>query len=160
MLRLTGVYGDGWYPTMVAATMEYASKLEIIRASAREAGRDPEAIVPALHPFVVVGPTEKETRAMLETKAIRAFGLATPAELWRRVGAEYPFGEDFRGYVDFVPERYDRKTIEEAIAAVPRGLVYESPLLWRTPRAGGQQAQGVWGRWGCVTWSSPRSRAW
>jgi len=70
---------------------------------------------------------------MLETKAIRAFGLATPAELWRRVGAEYPFGEDFRGYVDFVPERYDRKTIEEAIAAVPRGLVYESPFYGEPP---------------------------
>ena len=70
---------------------------------------------------------------MLETKAIRAFGLAAPAELWRKAGAEHPFGEHFRGYVDFLPERYDRRTIEEAIAAVPPGLVDEGPLLWGTP---------------------------
>ena len=108
---------------------EYASKLETIRAKAMEAGRDPDEITPALHRFVVVGPTEQETRAMLESKAMRAFGLSAPAELWRKVGAQHPFGEHFRGYVDFVPGHYDRKTIEEAMAAVPPGLVEEGPLM-------------------------------
>jgi phthiodiolone/phenolphthiodiolone dimycocerosates ketoreductase len=133
MLRLTGLYGDGWYPTMVASPQDYASKLQVVRSSALEAGRDPEEITPALQRFVVVGPTEQETRAMLETKAIRSLGLSAPAELWRRAGAEHPFGEHFRGYVDFVPELYDRKTIEEAIAAVPPELAEEGPLMWGTP---------------------------
>ena len=133
MLRLAGIYGDGWYPTMIASPAEYATKLEIIRTAAREAGRDPNAITPALHRFAVIGATEQETRAMLNTKAIRAFGLSAPAELWHRVGAEHPLGEEFRGYMDFVPERYDRKTIEEAIAAVPIKLLEEGPLLWGTP---------------------------
>jgi phthiodiolone/phenolphthiodiolone dimycocerosates ketoreductase len=133
MLRLTATYGDGWYPTMIGSPQEYVSKLEIIRTSALETGRDPEAITPALHRFVVVGPTEQETRAMLMTKAIRSLGLSAPAELWRKAGAEHPFGEHFRGYVDFVPERYDRRTIEEAIAAVPPGLVEEGTLMWGTP---------------------------
>jgi len=35
--------------------------------------------------------------------------------------------------VDFVPERYDRRTIEEAIAAVPPELANEGPLMWGTP---------------------------
>ncbi len=70
---------------------------------------------------------------MLMTKAIRSLGLSAPAELWRKSGAEHPFGEHFRGYVDFVPERYDRGTLEEAIAAVPPGLVDEGPLMWGTP---------------------------
>lgn len=133
MLRLTGLYGDGWYPTMVASPQDYASKLQVVRSSALEAGRDPEEITPALQRFVVVGPTEQETRAMLETKAIRSLGLSAPAELWRRAGAEHPLGEHFRGYVDFVPELYDRKTIEEAIAAVPPELAEEGPLMWGTP---------------------------
>ena len=133
MLRLTGIYGDGWYPTMIASAEEYANKLESIRTAAKGAGRDPEGITPALHRFVVLGPTEQETRAMLKSKAIRAFGLAAPAELWRKAGTEHPFGEHFRGYVDFVPERYDHRTIEEAIAAVPPGLVDEGPLMWGTP---------------------------
>ena len=144
MLRLTGTYGDGWYPTMVVSPEEYAAKLASVRAATTEAGRDPEAITPALHRFVVVGPTEQETRAMLETKAIRSLGLSAPAELWRKVGAEHPFGEHFRGYVDFVPELYDRKTVEEAIAAVPPELAEEGPLMWGTPEqvAGKLKAYG------------------
>ena len=133
MLRLTGEYGDGWYPTMVVSPGEYEAKLKVVRVAARESGRNPEGIEPALHRFVVVGPTEQETRAMLDTRAIRSLGLAVPAELWRKAGAKHPFGENFRGYVDIVPERYDRDTIEEAIAAVPPELVDEGPLMWGTP---------------------------
>jgi phthiodiolone/phenolphthiodiolone dimycocerosates ketoreductase len=133
MLRLTGMYGDGWYPTMITSPAEYQSKLELIHAAACEAGRDPEAITPALHRFAVIGSTEQETQAMLETKVIRAFGLAAPAELWHKTGQEHPLGPQFRGYMDLVPERYDRQTMEAAIAAVPRELVEEGPLLWGTP---------------------------
>jgi phthiodiolone/phenolphthiodiolone dimycocerosates ketoreductase len=81
----------------------------------------------------VVAPTEQEARAMLGTKAAR-FGalLLCAAEDWQAVGMEHPFGERFRGYVDFVPERYDRKTLEEAIAAVPAELVSRS-FIWGTP---------------------------
>ena len=133
MLELTAAHGDGWYPTMVTSAQEYAAKLEIIQTAARVAGRDPQVITPALHRFVVVAPTEHEARALLRHKAIRAFGLAAPAELWARVGARHPFGEHFRGYVDLLPERYDRATIEQAIAAVPPELLEHGPLLWGTP---------------------------
>jgi phthiodiolone/phenolphthiodiolone dimycocerosates ketoreductase len=133
MLRLTGIYGDGWYPTIGTSPEEYAAKLQIVRAAAREAGRDPDRITPALQPYLVVAPTEQEARAMLGTKAAR-FGalLLCAAEDWQAVGVEHPFGERFRGYVDFVPERYDRKTLEEAIAAVPAELVSRS-FIWGTP---------------------------
>ncbi len=133
MLRLTGMYADGWYPTMITSPTEYANKLALIHAAAREARRNPERITPALHRFAVIGRTEQETEAMLDSKAIRAFGLAAPAELWHKVGREHPLGAGFRGYVDIVPERYDRQTIEAAIAAVPRELLREGPLLWGTP---------------------------
>ena len=60
MLELTATYGDGWYPTMVTTPQEYATKLAIIRAAASRCGRDPQAITPALHRFVVVAPTDHE----------------------------------------------------------------------------------------------------
>lgn len=124
MLRLTGQYGDGWLPTMVASPQEYRARLEVIRAAAREAGRDPAAITPALHQFVAVAPTRREARAMLGTKVARFAALVgTPSAEWRNVGREHPFGEQYRGYVDFLPETYDRKTLDEAIAAVPPQLV-------------------------------------
>jgi phthiodiolone/phenolphthiodiolone dimycocerosates ketoreductase len=133
MLRLSGEYGDGWYPNMVASPQEYASKLEVVRAAARKAGRDPQAITPSLEQYVVVAPTEDEARTMLDTKLIRFFGLLLPPDAWRRAGSEHPFGENFRGFVDFVPERYDRKTLEDAIAQMPTELVTEGPLAWGTP---------------------------
>ena len=135
MLELTAIHADGWYPTMVTTVQEYTSMLETIRTRAREVGRDPQSITPALHRFVVLASTEQDARALLRHKVIRAFGLAAPAALWRRVGAAHPFGEGFRGYVDLVPERYDRPTIDAAIAEVPSELMEVGPLLWGTPEA-------------------------
>lgn len=133
MLGLTGRYGDGWYPTVVASPDEYATKLEAVRIAARNAGRDPGSIVPALHRFLVVGQAESEVRAMLGTKVIRALGLMAPADLWRQAGVAHPFGEDFNPLVDFVPDRYDRQTMNDAIDAVPNEVLTEGPLLWGTP---------------------------
>ena len=130
MLALTGRYGDGWYPTTVASPAEYAAKLAAVRAAAAEAGRDPASITPALHRFMVVGATEQEARSMLETKVIRALALMAPAALWEQAGTVHPFGSHFNALVDFVPGDYDRKTMDQAIAAVPTALVTEGPLLW------------------------------
>ncbi len=132
MLRLTGQYGDGWYPTAIGSPEEYAAKLQLIRDAAQEAGRDPQAITPALIQFLVVAPTEREAREMLDTKFGRVFALQIAAAAWRKVGAQHPFGEHFRGYVDWVPEQYERKTLEEALAAVPPELIGYG-LLWGTP---------------------------
>ena len=132
MLRLTGQYGDGWYPFVAGSPDDYATRLGTIRAAARAAGRDPDAITPALQPLVVVAPTEAEARAMLDAKAVRFFGLVLPAEAWLAFGLRHPLGEDFRGFVDLLPESYDRPTVEAAIAAVPRELV-EGQMFWGTP---------------------------
>ncbi|WP_407686452.1 hypothetical protein [Mycobacterium sp. HUMS_1102779] len=59
--------------------------------------------------------------------------VASP-ELWRQAGAEHPLGEHFNPLVDFVPERYDRRTMEDAIAAVPETVMTEGPLLWGSPQ--------------------------
>lgn len=134
MLGLTGRYGDGWYPTAVVSPHEYATKLATVRAAAHDAGRDPASITPALHRFTVIGATEQEARAMLETKVIRALGLMAPAHLWRQAAAIHPFGEHFNALVDFVPAHYKRQTMDEAIAAVPAALMAEGPLLWGTPK--------------------------
>ncbi len=133
MLRLTGEYGDGWYPTLVTSPSDYAAKLAVIRAAAQKVGRDPAAIVPALHQYIVVAPSEREARAMLATKVARfAVLLLTSHEQWSQLGREHPFGENFRGYVDFLPEEYDRKTLLAAVAAVPPELL-GSGLIWGTP---------------------------
>ena len=133
MLGLTGRYGDGWYPASIVSPQEYADGLAEVRSAASAAGRDPAAITPALHRFVVCGSSEREARAMLNTKAIRLLGLAAPAEVWRRAGVAHPLGERFDAIVDFVPDRHDREFVEQAIAAVPESVMTEGSLLWGTP---------------------------
>jgi phthiodiolone/phenolphthiodiolone dimycocerosates ketoreductase len=132
MLRLTGQYGDGWYPSEINSPEEYAAKLKIIRTAAQEAGRDPQAITPALFQLIAVAPTEQEVRRLLDTKAGRLLALGATSEEWRKVGAQHPFGERFRGGVDWIPEQYDRKMLEEGMAMVPPELLGHG-LLWGTP---------------------------
>ena len=132
MLRLTGQYADGWYPAVMASAEEYAARLALIRDAAQQAGRDPQAITPALFQYLVVAPSEQEVREMLDSKLGRLFALLVPSSEWRKLGAPHPFGEDFRGYVDWVPERYDHRMLEEALAAVPPELI-GSGVLWGTP---------------------------
>jgi phthiodiolone/phenolphthiodiolone dimycocerosates ketoreductase len=130
-LRLTGQYGDGWCPFAVAAPDAYAAQLEIVRAAARDAGRDPDAITPALVPLIVVAPTEAEAHAMLDAKGVRFLGLLVPDEVWGLFGLQHPFGEGFRGFIDILPETYDRQTVDAAIAAVPREML--EGFIWGTP---------------------------
>jgi len=132
MLRLIGQYGNGWYPSVITTPEEYAAKLKVIQEAAQEAGRDPRAVTPALLQFLVVAPTEREVREMLDTKLGRIFALQIAAAEWRKVGVQHPFGEHFRGYVDWAPEQYDRKMFEEALAAVPPELIGYG-LLCGTP---------------------------
>lgn len=132
MLRMTGQYGDGWYPSEINSPEEYATKLKIIQSAAQEAGRDPQAITPALFQLIAVAPTEQEARRLLDSKAGRLLALGATSDEWRKVGAEHPFGERFRGAIDWIPEQYNLKTLEEGIAAVPPELLGHG-LLWGTP---------------------------
>ena len=125
MLGLTGRYGDGWLPLSGSVTSpeDYRSKLAQIHAAAREAGRDPEAITPAMFAYIAVAPTEQKVGALLNSHLLRYLGLLLPADRWREVGAEHPFGAQCRGLVDIVPETYDRATLEDAIAVVPPEVI-------------------------------------
>lgn len=111
MLGLTGRYGDGWLPTMSAliSPEDYRSKLTQIHAAAIEAGRDPEAITPALYAYLAVAPTERKIAALLDSRLLRYWTLLLPSDCWREVGAEHPRGANYRGFVDMVPESYDRQ---------------------------------------------------
>jgi phthiodiolone/phenolphthiodiolone dimycocerosates ketoreductase len=132
MLRLTGQYGDGWVPVAIASPDDYAARLSTIRDAARAAGRDPSAIFPALQVYTVIAPTEREARKMLDAKSIRFVALLAPAALWRQFGLTHPFGDDFGGFVDFIPINYDRKTLDDALAAVPLDALSQA-LVWGTP---------------------------
>lgn len=132
MLELTGRYGDGWLPVAVVSPEDYANRLAKVRDAARAAGRDPRRIRPCLQTYVVFAPTIREAEAILDTKLIRFVALLAPAELWAQFGERHPFGDTFRGFIDFVPESYSRAELEDAMATVPRSALSQA-ITWGTP---------------------------
>ncbi|HEX6606223.1 MAG TPA: LLM class flavin-dependent oxidoreductase [Chloroflexia bacterium] len=123
MLRLTGLYGDGWYPALIASPQEYAAKLQVVRDAARAAGRNPAAITPALYQAVLVAPTARGVAALRNSTTGRLGGMYAAAAAWRRFGVAHPFGADYHDLLlDFLPHRYDRATCERGLATVPPAL--------------------------------------
>jgi phthiodiolone/phenolphthiodiolone dimycocerosates ketoreductase len=132
MLRLTGTYGDGWYPTFPMSPEVYAGKLATVRGAAESAGRDADAITPAMQAFVVIGGTEAEARRLFESKALRYASLLMSDAVWKRQGLTHPLGEGFRGMIDLVPQQMSREQVEDAIARVP-GEQLAGEAIWGTP---------------------------
>lgn len=132
MLRLTGRYGDGWYPTIPMKPAEYAASLAKILDAARAAGRDGRLVVPGAQILAVIGRTEREARKYLDARVMRFMALLAPASLWLQHGEDHPFGADFRGLVDFIPSDYPVGQIEDAISRVPVDVVAHN-VMWGTP---------------------------
>lgn len=133
MLELTGRYGDGWYPWELMSPDEYERRLAVVQKSARAAGRDPEAIVPAQMITFVTARTPAGIQRLLRAPSIRYLGLMAPAAVWARVGAKHPFGEDFRGLIDLMPHQLSRAEVREAIAEVTDEVLREW-LVIGTPK--------------------------
>jgi phthiodiolone/phenolphthiodiolone dimycocerosates ketoreductase len=130
-LGVAGRQGDGWYPHLVKDPAQYERLLGVVRAAAADAGRDPSSITPAGHVDLLVAPSEREARELLDSRLARWVGAYAPAWMWREVGASHPLGDDFGGYRDVLPERLDPAMVEELIRAVPLEVV-ERRILWGT----------------------------
>jgi len=124
MMRATGRYADGWFPGTTRAT-EYGEQLQIVRAAASDAGRDPMAITPALIRFIVTGRSRDEIDEVVDSDIARVFTLNCPARDWARHGAEHPLGPDFTGNQDLILQSIDEPTALSYAAKAPRSLVEE-----------------------------------
>jgi phthiodiolone/phenolphthiodiolone dimycocerosates ketoreductase len=132
MLRATGRYADGWFPVSHFQPTEYAAALEVVRTAASDAGRNPLSIIPASYVFVVTGRSRDEVDDTLGSALIRAFALNLPASEWVRHGGRHPFGDDFLGMQDIIPQTLDEATVLAATKDIPDSLIKES-FLTGTP---------------------------
>ena len=132
MLRLTGKYADGWYPTGLSDPDDYASRLTVVRNAATAAGRNGDDVVPGLQAFVVADADRDRARERIDAGPVRLLALLLPDTRWRELGARHPLGDGFGGLTDFVPQHLDREEAVAALAAVP-DAVLEAAVLWGTP---------------------------
>lgn len=122
MLDLTGRKSDGWLPTKMSA-VEYGDSLEVIRRSAKEAGRDPGAITPGLLAYVLVGPDEATVERLKEQALVRALCVLLPSEVFRKLGVEPPLAAAGSGFHDFVPSVVPRDEALRIVEAIPPKVV-------------------------------------
>lgn len=122
MLELAGKHADGWYPTkneMLTPNI-YQEKFNVVKNSAKKAGRDPDKIIPAMWSVLIVDDSPDEVERMSDMTIAKFAGLFLTKEHYETLGLSYPFGEDYSWLKNFIPTRYDRKTMLEIIAKVPK----------------------------------------
>ena len=123
MLQITGRYADGWWPAGAWTPEDYAAKLAVVRDSAKRAGRDPMAIVPAFILISLIG-DDDELDAILQAPLVKAILLQVPAAELKKFGHEHPMGEGWRGYQDIDPGVLTRGRILEFLDKVdPRAIL-------------------------------------
>jgi phthiodiolone/phenolphthiodiolone dimycocerosates ketoreductase len=129
MLRLTGEFADGWLPVglnLPDGVERYRKSLKIICESAQKAGRDPASITPGLYAMVCVAKTHEECHQLFTTPMAKAWALATSEEPFHAAHVSHPFStpeKEFNALLHYVPTRYSRDRIIEAMNKVPEDVV-------------------------------------
>jgi phthiodiolone/phenolphthiodiolone dimycocerosates ketoreductase len=121
MLELTGKLGDGWLPATLDINF-YKEALKKIRKTARKAGRDADEVTPALWAYTVLDDDPNECLRMLDTPLAKNYMLTLPNEIFLRYGIPHPLGSNFYGLLDYIPARYDREAMLDALSKVPTKL--------------------------------------
>lgn len=128
MLRAVGRYADGYFPGFPHSPQDYAQRLEMVRAAASDAGRDPTSLVPAVILTVVTGRSRDDVNEMLESEVIKASALQASDEIFNRHGAQHPLGQDFSGSPDLIPQVIDERTALSHLRHIPPSLLREVTL--------------------------------
>lgn len=125
-LRLAGRYGDGWLPTHQMEPDEYADHLGRIRSAAADAGRPFDSFTPSYELRVLLAGSHEEAHGLLDSPALRLGALIIPAEVWAKAGATHPFGDDYRGVVDWIPSRVRPEEILKLMDEVPFEVIHQA----------------------------------
>jgi phthiodiolone/phenolphthiodiolone dimycocerosates ketoreductase len=128
MLRAAGRYGDGYFPGFPHRPEDYAQRLEVVRAAASDAGRDPMSIIPAVFLPVITGRSRDDVDQALDSEIVKFWGLSASDDDYRRHGAQHPLGAGFSGAQDLLPFNMDEQTALSHVAHVPPALLRETTL--------------------------------
>lgn len=131
MCELTGELADGWLPTNLSLDT-YKDRLVTIKNAAQKANRNPEDITPGLWFTIIVDEDHSECDRMLKAAYAKNYTLILSDDEFQKYGVSHPLGKGMYGLLDYIPNRYDRKTMLEALDKVPTELC-EDYFLHGTP---------------------------
>ncbi len=134
MLELTGKLGDGWIPfyNIIKSPNNYKASLKMIKDAAKKENREVENFDPALFCTMIIDDDHEECHRMLESPLVKSQALLIPHYSYKESGMQHPLGENFKGMVDFIPTKYDRKTILDAFDKIPKEI-YQNIIMHGTP---------------------------
>jgi len=124
MLELTGKVGDGWLPIYLNPD-RYKECLNTIHISAKKEGRNPDNIIPAVYFNIITDEKPEECDRMLESPLAKNHMLVASNEQFQRYGISHPLGDDFYGLINYIPTKYDKKTLLEIYEKVPSQMCKE-----------------------------------
>jgi phthiodiolone/phenolphthiodiolone dimycocerosates ketoreductase len=131
LCRATGELADGWFPTILDVA-DYERCWKIVCEAATAAGRDPGGITAAMWRYTVVAEDHEMSHRIVEHPMVKAFLLALPNEYFESRGHPHPLGDDFYGFLEYIPARLDRETAIKAIDAIPFEVAHDA-ILHGTP---------------------------
>jgi phthiodiolone/phenolphthiodiolone dimycocerosates ketoreductase len=123
-LRLAARYADGWLPTHQMEPDEYAGHLGTVRRAAVEMRRDLRSFTASYEMSVLLAGSHEDAHALLDSPALRLGALILPPETWGKAGSAHPFGERYRGIVDYIPSRLDPDEVREHMRRVPVEVIH------------------------------------
>jgi phthiodiolone/phenolphthiodiolone dimycocerosates ketoreductase len=127
MLEMTAEFGDGWIPTLLQPN-DFGKKLRTIENHRKRLDKT-GPFTAALWNWVILDEDMDECERIMRTPLAKAFALLYPSNEWTKLGYEHPFGSDFYSLRDYIPMRYDRETILDAIEKVPDEVLREFYML-------------------------------
>jgi phthiodiolone/phenolphthiodiolone dimycocerosates ketoreductase len=128
MCRITAKYADGWLPTITNVD-EYKERLNTIKEECSRVGRNYDEIEKAVYLNLIIDKSREECLKIMEAPLIKAGALLTPASIYKKLGYKHPLGENFYAVTDYIPAKYSREEVVEAIKKVPVEVIQES-FLW------------------------------
>ncbi len=124
MLKLAGELADGWLPANLPPE-DYKLKLQQILETAKKFDRE-SAITPGLFIVTALANEHEDCHEMFKTHIAKAWALVEGSWAFEAAGAPHPLAtrDDGRFYpfLDYIPNRYEREEILEALDKVPDSL--------------------------------------
>lgn len=127
MLELTAEYGDGWIPTLLQPK-DFGKKLRTIQDFRKKKNIDRE-FTAALWNWCILDEDESVCERLMNTDLAKAFALLLPDSEWKKHGYSHPFGDDFHSLTNYIPMRYNKAQVMDAIAEVPKEILEDFYMM-------------------------------
>lgn len=131
MLEIAGELGDGWIP-LYFTPKEYKEKLERIFQIAKNLGRNIDNFTSSLFGYLVIDEDHETCDQLIHKPAIKNQLFLLPDEIYNKYGVNHPLGNNFYGLLHYIPPKYKKEEILDALNKIPERMLQER-IIHGTP---------------------------